>query len=95
MAKYVCDYDQLNSIAESLHKIGGDLADNISTYASDMTTGLSSWNGTAKKTFLTKCDTQVELATAKANESIALGDFIKGAVDEIQKTDQELAQLTI
>lgn len=95
MAKYVCDYNQLNSTADSLIEHGGTLKENISTYESNMTAGLSSWDGTAKKTFLKQCSHQVDLATAKADETIKLGEFIKGAVEEIQKADQDLSQLTI
>lgn len=95
MSKYVCDYDQLLSVAKSLCSLGNELETNVSTYASNMTANLSSWNGSAKKNFIKQCNGQVDLATRKAQETVALGNFIQNAVEEIQKTEQELAQLTI
>ncbi len=95
MAKYVCDYEQLNSAATKLNDAANVLRTDINTYAADITNSLSSWDGSAKGSFTKQCEGQVKLAVAKADEATLAAEYIKTAVQEIQSTDEELASLKI
>ncbi len=95
MAKYVCDYDQLSSAATKLSDAANVLKTDVSNYATNMTSSLSTWEGSAKNSFTKQCEGQVKLATAKADEALQLAQYIKTAIQEIQKTDEEIAALKI
>ena len=95
MAKFVCDFSQVTSIGEKLCTAATDIETSISGYASQIESDLSSWSGSAKSSFQTTCNSQVETAKASAEYINNLGEFIKQASQNIESLDGELAALEI
>lgn len=95
MAKYVCDFSEVNRIASELCDLASSLNSNLSNYNSRISSDLSSWNGSAKGTFTSQCDGQVTIAKANADILNELGAFIKSSAASIQQVEDELSNLSI
>ena len=67
MAKYVCDFDQVIAAGDKLCSTASEMTTVVSNYATKVTSDLSSWTGSAKASFTTQCEGQVQIATANAS----------------------------
>lgn len=95
MAKYVCDFEQVNSIAEKVCQAVSDMESALTTYSSNIDNNLSSWSGDAKTSFTTTSSTLTSNATSDLEYINSLGEFIKSSSQAIQKVEEELANINI
>ena len=95
MAKYVCDFAEVQAAGEKLCQTASDMTSAIDTYSSTIESDLSTWTGTAKSSFESTNTTQVTTAKADAQYINALGEFVKKASQSIQSLEEELASLSI
>ena len=95
MAKFVCDFDQVIAAGDKLCSTASEMTTAVSNYATKVTSDLSSWTGSAKSSFTTQCDGQVQLATANAQKMNAVGESIKKAAMAIQELETQLAAQSI
>ena len=95
MAKYVCDFDQVIAAGEKLCSTASEMTTAVSNYATQVTSDLSSWNGSAKSSFTTQCEGQVQIAQANAQKMNAVGESIKKAATSIQELETQLAAQSI
>lgn len=95
MAKYVCDFGEVNRIGTELCSLAEELKGNISSFDSQITSDLSTWNGDAKSSFQGQCSGQVENAISQAEYANELGEFIKNAASSIEQLESELASSSI
>lgn len=95
MAKYVCDFDQVISAADKLCSAASEMTTAVSNYATKVTSDLSSWTGSAKSSFTTQCEGQVQIATTNAQKMNAVGESIKKAAMSIQELETQLAAQSI
>ena len=93
--KYVCDIETVNSIGQEVVNAAGELNTSITNYSSKITSDLSGWNGSAKDSFTTANNSQVESAKADSEYVEKLGNFIIKAAQEISKIEEQLAGMTI
>ena len=95
MAKYVCDFAQVNSIGQKMCQVASDMTSAVSNYSSKIESDLSSWEGAAKSSFQSTCEGQVSTATDDATYINALGEFIQSAAQSIETLEGELSSLNI
>ena len=95
MAKYVCDFDQVIAAADKLCSTASEMTTSVSNYATKVTSVLSSWTGSAKSSFTTQCEGQVQIATASAQKMNSVGESIKKAAMSIQDLETQLAAQSI
>ena len=95
MAKYVCDFDQVIAAGDKLCSAASEMTTAVSNYATKVTSDLSSWTGSAKTTFTSQCEGQVQIATANAQKMNAVGESIKKAAMSIQELETQLATQSI
>ena len=95
MAKYVCDFDQVIAAGDKLCSTASEMTTAISNYSTKVTSDLSSWTGSAKASFTTQCEGQVQIATANAQKMNAVGEAIKKAAMSIQELETQLASQSI
>lgn len=95
MAKFVCDFDQVIAAGDKLCSTASEMTTAVSNYATKVTSDLSSWSGSAKGSFTTQCEGQVQLATANAQKMNAVGESIKKAAMAIQDLETQLASQSI
>ena len=93
--KIVCDFDtirtQLGLIKDQLTEM--DTA--ISKYESDIATTLTSWKGSAKEAFTLTNEEQVTTTKTHVSDLTAIVEFVEKAVEEIEKIENEVANLKI
>lgn len=95
MAKYVCDFEQVNSIISKLENSSNNLTNEITSFGQQISSDLSGWEGTAKDNFITSNEKQIELIKTEIlliNEFI---DFLKQAISAIESAESSLASLSI
>ena len=95
MSKYVCDFDQVIAAGDKLCSTASEMTTVVSNYATKVTSDLSSWTGSAKASFTTQCEGQVQIATANAQKMNAVGEAIKKAAMSIQELETQLASQSI
>lgn len=95
MAKYVCDFSEVNRIGNELCSLAEELKSYVNNYDSKVQGDLSSWDGAAKSAFIGQCTAQISIANSNAEMLNELGDFIKNASQSIEQLDDELASLDI
>lgn len=95
MPKYVCDFETVNKVGESLCEIATEMRSSVSSFSTKIASDLSSWTGQAKDTFNNTISSEVTASNANADEVEKVGTHIKDAVAKIQEKETELASLTI
>ncbi|MBP5678781.1 MAG: hypothetical protein J6X28_03010 [Bacilli bacterium] len=95
MAKFVCDFGQVSAAGDKMISAASDLKTATTTYASNIESDLSGWNGDAKSSFMTTCNTQTAAATVEAQEMNDFGEFVKSSAQQIQELDDQLAAISI
>lgn len=95
MAKYVCNFDQVIAAGDKLCSTASEMQTAISNYSSKVASDLSSWNGSAKDSFTTQCDSQIQQALANAKKMNDVGKAIKRAAQSIQELETQLSTQSI
>lgn len=93
MAKYVCDFSEVNRIGKELRSLAEELKTCVENFDSKVQSDLSSWNGTAKSSFVDQCKAQKIIANSNAEVLGELGDFVMSAANNIQQLDDEFASI--
>ena len=98
MAKYVCDAEAVKSAVQELMAAAEEVLSKVTSYASTIETDLSSWtdalagartayNGTNQKL--------IELSKSRVETMNLVANFIKKAVESIEKLESELSKPNI
>ena len=87
MAKYVCDFAAVSAIGQQLIDSSTEMNGATKTYSSTIDSDLSQWTGTAKTSYKSTSDGQIQVAQANSQEMEALGTFIKQASEAIEKME--------
>ena len=95
MPKYVCDFEQVYSIGESLCNVSNDIHSSVTSYSSNISSDLSSWEGVAKNAFVKTNDSHIENVEKDLKYINEFGEFIKNASKDIEALETELASLKI
>lgn len=95
MAKYICDFSEVNRIGSELCALAKDLKTDVEDFNTKIQSDLSGWTGTASGNFSGQCSAQVAIATANAEMAQELGDFIKSAASSIQEVEDQLGSMSI
>lgn len=95
MPKYVCDFEQVYSIGESLCNVSNDIHSSVTSYSSKIDSDLSSWDGVAKNAFVKTNESHIQNVEKDLEYINEFGEFIKSASKEIESLENELAGLTI
>lgn len=95
MAKFVCDYAQVSAAGDKLISAASTLTSATTTYGANIESDLQGWTGDAKNAFMTTCKSQVDVASAKAANINAFGEFVKSSAQKIQELDDQLAALSL
>ena len=95
MAKYVCDFDQVNQIGEKVCEAATEMESSIMTYSTNMDSDLNDWSGNAKNAFSITKEKQVGAARQDCAYIKELGEFIKLSSQTIRDLEEQLAGQSI
>lgn len=95
MAKYVCDFDEVNKIADELKNIANNMNTDITEFETELNQALSGWKGKSSDTFATENSEYVNLIKKQIEYLNEASDFLKNAVQNIEETEENLAALSI
>ena len=95
MAKYVYNFEEMNSINKKLDSVSTDMLTSVKDYNSNIKTALSGWTGKASSDFNTSFNNQSENFIKYINNIQSLAKFIEITSKTITKAEEELAKLKI
>ena len=95
MAKYVCDFEQVNSIINKLENSSINLTNDITSFGQEISSNLSGWEWKAKDNFITSNEKQIESIKTEILLINEMTDFLKQAVEAIESAESSLASLSI
>ena len=95
MAQYVCDFDTVTSVGNSIIKAGNNLLAETKKYSSSIDTSLSGWSGTAKETAMKQVNEQSAKYVSSAMNVVAYGQYLVDVSNEIEKTEGELTSWSL
>ena len=95
MAKYVCDFETVTSVGNSIKEAGNDLLAETNKYSSSIDTSLSGWSGTAKETAMKQVNEQSAKYVSSAMNVVAYGQYLIDISNEIEKTESELSSWSL
>lgn len=95
MAKYVCDFDQINAIINNMKSSLENTKSLLDECSNNVDSELSGWTGDAKNKFITSKNSQITLIKENIQINEEIVDFIKVAVNAIQDAEATLASLKI
>ena len=95
MAKYVCDFQTVNTIAKNLENQANELINSMGSYTSTLSSDLTKYTGDAKNNFIASNQTKAQTIKSNAVQISELSKFIKDASDRIQEAESQLASLSI
>ena len=95
MPKYVCDFEQVHSIGESLCNVSNEIHSSVTSYSSKIDSDLSSWDGVAKNAFVKTNESHIQNVENDLKYINDFGEFIKNVSKEIESLESELSGLTI
>ena len=90
MSKYVCDFEAVKAVGESLKNESTDMTTSTKTFDSNITSDLSSWTGEAKDTFTTSLKEIVSMTNETSSFAEKVGTHIVDAAAKIEAVEQEL-----
>lgn len=91
MPKYVCDFEQVRSIADNLAKTAQDYGSDLTTYEKNINSNLHDWESPAKSAFTTTNATQVATSNVDVEFATQLSNYIKDSATSIENLEEELA----
>lgn len=95
MAKYVCDFESVNGIANNINNIAKEMALSLSNYENNITSTLSGWTGEAKNKFIESNNAQIAIVKQNIEYLNQTAEFLKKASQSIQEVESNLASLSI
>lgn len=95
MAKYVCDFETVTSVGNSIKEAGNGLLAETNKYSSSIDTSLSVWSGTAKETAMKQVNEQSAKYVSSAMNVVAYGQYLIDVSNEIEKTESELSSWSL
>lgn len=95
MAKYVCDFETVTSVGNSIKEAGNGLLAETNKYSSSIDTSLSVWSGTAKETAMKQVNEQSAKYVSSATNVVAYGQYLIDVSNEIEKTEDELSSWSL
>lgn len=95
MAKYVCDFETVTSVGNSIKEAGNGLLAETNKYSSSIDTSLSGWSGTTKETAMKQVNEQSAKYVSSAMNVVAYGQYLIDVSNEIEKTESELSSWSL
>ena len=95
MAKYVCDFDQVNAIAKKILAESESMIGFTNAMVVNSTNNLSGWNGEAHDNFIGSLERKKADLVNHINLSIQLSEFLKEVATAISNLEDELSSLDI
>lgn len=95
MAKYVCDFETVTSVGNSIKEAGNGLLAETNKYSSSIDTSLSGWSGTVKETAMKQVNEQSAKYVSSAMNVVAYGKYLIDVSNEIEKTEGELSSWSL
>ena len=95
MAQYVCDFDTVTKVGNSIKEAGNNLLAETKKYSSSIDTSLSGWSGTAKETAMKQVNEQSAKYVSSAMNVVAYGQYLIDVSNEIEKTESELSSWSL
>lgn len=95
MAKYVCDFDQVNNIANRLEELANTMTDTVDSYVGEINGILASWKGESKTNFINSNNEKSEEIKKNIVPLNQASKYLKEVVSKIQNAEEELSSLSI
>ena len=95
MAQYVCDFDTVTSVGNSIIKAGNNLLESTSSYCSNIDSCLSGWSGTAKDSAIKQINEQSEKYVSSVKDVVAYGEYLLKVSNDISNAESELANWSL
>ena len=95
MSKYVCDFEEVRSIAQQIKTNKENMSNNLNSYQTDVDNALKDWTGPAKDNFNNSNSEQITKIGNNINQIESVSNFIIEVVNAIESTEEELASLNI
>ena len=95
MAKYVCDFETVTSVGNSIKEAGNGLLAETNKYSSSIDTSLSGWSGTAKETAIKQINEQSEKYVSSVKDVVAYGEYLLKVSNDISNAESELANWSL
>lgn len=95
MAKYVCDFDQVNNIANRLEEIASNMTETVDSYVSEINGILAGWKGESKNNFTSSNNEKSEEIKKNIVPLNQASKYLKEVVTKIQSAEEELSSLSI
>lgn len=95
MARFVCDFETVNSISERLSDTANNLVTAVDNYNTNIESSVSGWTGEAKDTFVSSNNTKTESMKQEIQMVSELADFLKKSSNAIETLDESLASMDI
>ena len=95
MARFVCDFETVNSISERLSDTANSLVTSVNNYNTNIESSVSGWTGEAKDTFISSNNTKIESMKQEIQMVSDLAIFLKKSSNAIETLDESLASMDI
>lgn len=95
MAKYVCDFDQVNSSAKKILSESESMIGFTNAMVLTSANALSNWSGSTHDNFIGSLERKKTDLVNHINLSIQLSEFLKNTADAISMLEDELSSLDI
>lgn len=95
MAKYVFDFELIDSTINVLKDKSSSMTNTLNTYSSKIDSSTSSWQSSAKNEFITSDKSQLDLLKQSAKDLDSLANYLSDVSNSIQTTEQELSGMKI
>ena len=90
MPKYVCDFDAVKTIGESLKNESTDMTTSTKTFETNIASDLSSWTGGGKDSFNTSISEIVSMTNETSSFAEKVGTHTVDGGAKIEAQEQEL-----
>ena len=95
MARYVCDFNELNNQSKKLKEVASNMKSEVSTYKSKISEDLSGWNSPAKTDLFAAINKRTPRVEDMAQTIDDLGNFINEQTNKINNLEEKLATFNI
>ena len=95
MAQYVCDFDTVTKVGNSIKEAGNNLLAETKKYSSSIDTSLSGWSGTAKDSAIKQINEQSEKYVSSVKDVVAYGEYLLKVSNDISNAESELANWSL
>lgn len=95
MAKFVCDFDTVQTYINEINEYIESLNEKITTLETNVSDATINWKGVASDTFKEAISIKIANLKNVSAELKELTTFLSDSVTKINETESELASLTI